>query len=283
MPHLAADLQHWLTTEKARGCLPHSLIESMVQAGHPRAYAQAAVAQTFGQAEFSSMPASSSPSKIQYASAQAPNAIALPDLPERKIDVLFALAAPRALLFANFLNAQECTALIALARQQMKPALVVDPQSGEYVPDKSRVSEATYFPHGHNELISTIEHRVETLLGFAPQRQEALQVLHYGVGGGYEPHYDYFNPAEPGSAAQLQRGGQRIATFIMYLNAVDDGGATAFPNVGLEVKPQPGNALYFESLSPAGQLDTNTLHAGTPVVQGEKWIATKWLREHAIF
>ena len=107
---------------------------------------------------------------------------------------------------------------------------------------------------------------------------EPLQILHYGVGAEYQPHYDYFAPEDQGTPTLLTHGGQRVATVIIYLNTPDAGGATVFPDVGLEVAPIRGNAVFFSYDRPAPV--SRTLHGGTPVVAGEKWIATRWMREH---
>jgi prolyl 4-hydroxylase len=102
-------------------------------------------------------------------------------------------------------------------------------------------------------------------------------VLHYRPGAEYKPHYDYFDPAQPGTSTILKRGGQRVATLVMYLNSPRRGGATTFPDVGLEVAPVKGNAVFF-SYDRAHPV-TRTLHGGAPVLEGEKWVATKWLRQ----
>ena len=81
----------------------------------------------------------------------------------------------------------------------------------------------------------------------------------------------------PGTAAVLARGGQRLATLVMYLNEPEGGGATTFPDIGFEVAPVKGNAVFFSYDRPAAS--TRTLHGGAPVLAGEKWVATKWLRE----
>jgi prolyl 4-hydroxylase len=78
-------------------------------------------------------------------------------------------------------------------------------------------------------------------------------------------------------ASVLQRGGQRVATLVMYLNTPNQGGGTTFPDVSLEVAPIKGNAVFFSYDRPHAV--TRTLHGGAPVVEGEKWVATKWLRE----
>ncbi len=103
-------------------------------------------------------------------------------------------------------------------------------------------------------------------------------MLHYAPGARYEPHHDYFDPAQPGTARIVERGGQRVATVVMYLNTPQRGGATTFPEVGLEVGAVRGNAVFFSYDRPDPA--TLSLHAGAPVLEGEKWVATKWLREH---
>jgi prolyl 4-hydroxylase len=74
-------------------------------------------------------------------------------------------------------------------------------------------------------------------------------------------------------------GGQRVATLVIYLNEVAGGGDTVFPRIGLAIKPRSGCGVYFEYCNAAGELDERCLHAGAPVSNGEKWIATKWLRQ----
>jgi prolyl 4-hydroxylase len=106
---------------------------------------------------------------------------------------------------------------------------------------------------------------------------EGLQILHYRPGAEYKPHYDYFDPNEPGTPTILKRGGQRVATLVMYLSEPEKGGGTIFPDVHLEVAPKRGNAVFFSYTR--AHPSTRTLHGGTPVIAGEKWIATKWLRE----
>jgi prolyl 4-hydroxylase len=63
----------------------------------------------------------------------------------------------------------------------------------------------------------------------------------------------------------------------MYLNTPARGGGTVFPDVEFEVEPIKGNAVFFSYDRPHSS--TRTLHGGAPVIEGEKWVATKWLRE----
>ena len=134
-----------------------------------------------------------------------------------------------------------------------------------------------FFERGENPVVARLEQRIATLLRWPLEFGEGLQILRYAPGAQYRPHYDYFDPSEPGTPVILKRGGQRVATLVMYLHEPEQGGATTFPDVGLEVAPKRGTGVFFsyERPDPA----TRTLHGGAPVLAGEKWVATKWLRE----
>ncbi len=126
-------------------------------------------------------------------------------------------------------------------------------------------------------MVARLEARIAKLLNWPVENGEGLQVLHYQPGAEYKPHYDYFDPNEPGTPTILKRGGQRVATVIVYLGEPEKGGGTTFPNVNLVVAPKRGNAVFFSYDKP--HPSTLSLHGGAPVIAGEKWIATKWLRE----
>jgi prolyl 4-hydroxylase len=119
--------------------------------------------------------------------------------------------------------------------------------------------------------------RIAHLLGWPVENCEGLQVLHYGPGAEYKPHYDYFDPAEPGTPSMLERGGQRVATLVIYLSTPTRAAPRCFPTCAWTVAPQQGHAVFFRYDRPHPA--SRTLHGGAPVVAGEKWVATKWLRE----
>ena len=208
--------------------------------------------------------------------AQMPNAFPTSD---REVSMLFALAAPRVILFDGLLAPEECDELIELSRGKLARSSVVNAATGSYDVHPHRTSAGTHFARGENELIRRIEARISELVEIPVERGEPLQILHYQPGGEYKPHFDYFDPAQPGNEAVLQHGGQRVATLVMYLNDVEAGGSTVFPEVGLDVLPRRGHAVYFAYTTEDGQLDKRSLHGGSPVGAGEKWIATKWFRQ----
>lgn len=280
--HVTPELNSWLESQLQRGCTQESLIKAMQNAGHSADYSQWLVRKistpsTLPEASLLQFDESMLDELRTHAS-ETPNHIVVDG---HSIEILLALNKPRTVLFGNFLTLSECDVLVAAATNKLDTSLIVDKDSGALREDQTRVSEGTYFSRGETALVSQIEARVNSVLGFELSRQEPLQILHYGVGGRYDAHYDYFDAADSGSAIALKNGGQRVATLVMYLNDVELGGATIFPRLALEVKPRKGHAVYFESMGDDGEMNPNTLHMGAPVGQGEKWIATKWIRESA--
>jgi prolyl 4-hydroxylase len=166
---------------------------------------------------------------------------------------------------------------MALAAPRLARSETVDNATGGSEVNAARTSDGMFFERGEAPLITAIEQRIATLLRWPVANGEGLQILRYRPGAEYRPHHDYFDPEHPGTARILERGGQRVGTLVMYLNTPEGGGATTFPDIGLEVAPVRGNAVFFSY--DHAHPDTRALHGGAPVTAGEKWVATKWLRE----
>lgn len=199
------------------------------------------------------------------------------DAGDRRVHVVQAMAMPRIVVFGSLLSDVECEELIALAKPRLARSLTVQTQTGGEEVNQDRTSNGMFFQRGENELVRRIEARIARLVNWPVDHGEGLQILQYGAGAEYKPHYDYFDPDQPGTPTILKRGGQRVGTLVMYLGEPEKGGGTVFPDVHLEVAPKRGNAVFFSYERP--HPSTKTLHGGTPVRAGEKWIATKWLRE----
>lgn len=195
-----------------------------------------------------------------------------------EIRILARSERPYVVALGNVLTADECAALIEYARPNLKRAEVVGANPGESMVDERRTADETVIELGETPLVARIDARIRELTGLPVAHGEGLQVMHYRVGGEYQPHFDFFDGATPGSLSRL-RFGQRVATMVIYLNDVEAGGETAFPDAGIEVAPQAGNAVYFAYADAQGRCDRLSFHGGNPVVAGEKWIATKWLRD----
>ena len=261
------DLRDWIVAQDRAGCAPDDILKAMRASGWEDAVARTALAQALPGA----VPAAPLPGPDLGAGA------AVLQLPDREVTVLLSLQRPRLVLFGGFLSEDECDALVALSRPRMARSQTVDRQSGGSEVNAARTSDGMFFERGEAPLVRRIEQRIAALLRWPEERGEGLQVLRYAPGTQYRPHFDYFDPTHPGTAAVLRQGGQRVATLLMYLQSPQLGGATVFPDAGLQVAPVKGHALFFAYDRP--HESTGTLHGGAPVVAGEKWVATKWLRE----
>jgi prolyl 4-hydroxylase len=193
------------------------------------------------------------------------------------VQVLASLQHPRVAILGQMLSPAECAALIDEARPRLSRSETVVNETGGSEVNRARTSQGMFFQRGETSLCRRIEARIAALLGWPVEHGEGLQVLRYAPGAEYKAHYDYFDPDHAGTSSILRRGGQRVATLVMYLNTPEEGGATVFPDAGLSVSAVAGQAVFFAYGSP--EPSSGTLHGGAPVVRGEKWVATKWLRE----
>ncbi len=196
---------------------------------------------------------------------------------DRDVSVLVSMREPRVVSFGQLMSHEECDELIALARPRLERSQTVVNDTGGSEVNDARTSKGMFFLRGENSVCQRLEQRLANLLNWPLENGEGLQILNYMPGAEYKPHYDYFDPAHSGTPKILQRGGQRVGTIVIYLNTPTKGGGTTFPDVGLEVAPIKGNAVFFsyDKAHPS----TKTLHGGAPVIEGEKWVATKWLRQ----
>ncbi|AWV07566.1 2OG-Fe(II) oxygenase [Marilutibacter maris] len=178
----------------------------------------------------------------------------------------------------RLLSADECRLLVACAQPQLRDSMTVDPVSGEARANPLRTSrDASFDPLAEDFALRCVQLRIAQAAQMELVHAEQLIVLRYAPGQQYRPHRDYLPPAT--LAGDRPEAGNRARTICVYLNAVADGGATAFPDAGLSVAPQPGCAVVFDNLDADGGPEPRSLHAGEPVVEGEKWLATLWLRE----
>jgi prolyl 4-hydroxylase len=198
--------------------------------------------------------------------------------PDAEVRVLQRLQSPVVVILERVLSSEECERLISLAQPRLQRSTVVDGRTGADIAVDRRSSEGMFFRLRENPFIAQLDERLSALMNWPVENGEGLQVLHYGPGGRYPPHYDFLTPSNHASSQSLARSGQRVSTLIVYLNDVLEGGETVFPEAGLSVVPRRGNGLYFEYTNSRMQVDPRSAHGGAPVVRGEKWIVTKWMR-----
>jgi len=183
-------------------------------------------------------------------------------------------SAPPIFTVDGFLSPAECSALMAAGSAGLKRSIVVDGAAGKSAAP-SRTSESCYLPKDETGWLAA---RVAALLGKPAATQEPPQVARYTAGQHYLPHFDAFDVTTGPGRECCATGGQRVATVLVYLNAVPRGGATAFPRLGTAFSPAPGRALVFFPCDLAGRLDPLALHAAEDALD-EKWVCQVWVRQ----
>jgi len=267
-----------------RACSPLDMANSMARSGqHSMAVARAAIDEAMriraggGQAANAPEMASAfaAPREMPYIDTSH-NIITLSD---REVEVQFVLKQPQVILLGNVVSDDECDAIISHCGARYTRSTVTAEADGASVVHEGRTSEMAFIQRGEAEVAERIDRRLAELAHWSPECSEPFQLQKYGPTQEYRPHYDWLDPESAGHRSHLARGGQRLATFILYLCDVEQGGGTVFPGLGLEVFPKKGSALWFLNTDNNHQPDRQTLHGGAPVVSGTKIIANKWLRQ----
>ena len=173
---------------------------------------------------------------------------------------------------AGFFTMDECQRLTGIVDSVARPSDVF----GGTGPEKGRTSYSGDV-EPNDPFIQMLQRRLDDLLGIDPRFGETIQGQRYQPGQEFKAHYDWFDTGSDYWKKE-RLAGQRSWTAMAYLNAVDEGGATEFPNLPLSIPPQPGALLVWNNMNPDGTPNPNSLHAGTPVVRGVKYVLTKWYR-----
>lgn len=202
---------------------------------------------------------------------------------DRKVRVVMSTGAGNleVIIYDEFVTPEEMQHLMDTTRDRMEPSAVVGPGFTN-MKHQARTSSGAFVDVGAHPLIQSIEERIAKITGIPVTHGEAFQVLHYEGTQEYQPHYDFFEPTDEKEKANLIQSGNRVGTMLLYLGDVEEGGSTYFPKLDLAVHPKPGQAVWFSYLDKDGVPDYRSEHAGLPIVKGEKWLATKWLRERPI-
>jgi prolyl 4-hydroxylase len=274
---MSEEWERWLDASLDKGCRTQDIVAAMVAAHYDEAYAEGAVRERQLRRAGAAARAAAGPYRYGTPTIRhRGNVIATSD---RTVRVAMRIEQPVVAVLDDVFSAQECDAVVALARARLQPSATLSPTTGENQVKDHRTSQGAFLEDAQEPLLRRLNRRIGEIMNQPVAHGEALHVLHYGVGAEYKPHHDFFDPANPGFAATLRRGGQRVATLIVYLNDVEEAGDTVFPKLGLSIVPRKGSAVYFEYMNEEGQLDEASLHGGAPVERGEKWVATKWVRQ----
>ncbi len=274
---ITPELRKWIIEQAQAGHQPDAVLTSMKTSGWDEDTAVEALETTLTDYLSEQKKKSELPAAVRVPEPSLDGSPSTVDAGDRHVTVIMSMKSPRVVVFGNVMSNEECDEMIALAMPRMERSQTVVNATGDSEVNEARTSRGMFFGRGENEVCKRLEARLAKLLNWPMVNGEGLQILNYKPGAEYKPHYDYFDPAHSGTPKILLRGGQRVGTIVMYLNTPTKGGGTTFPDVGVEVAPIKGQAVFFsyDKAHPS----TKTLHGGAPVVEGEKWVATKWLRE----
>ncbi|PLT32825.1 2OG-Fe(II) oxygenase [Bacillus sp. V5-8f] len=191
---------------------------------------------------------------------------------DREIHIIAKIEEPLIAILGNVLSEEECEQLILMAKDKMRRSKV----GAEREMNAIRTSSGMFFEDGENQTVAKIEKRISSIMNIPIEHGDGIQILKYVPGQEYKAHYDYFSPISRASE------NNRISTIVIYLNDVEEGGETFFPKLNFSVSPQKGMAVYFEYFYNENYLNELTLHGGAPVLKGEKWVATQWMRRQRL-
>ncbi|XP_073683792.1 prolyl 4-hydroxylase subunit alpha-1a isoform X1 [Garra rufa] len=185
---------------------------------------------------------------------------------------------PRIIRYHEIITEKEMEKIKELAKPRLRRATISNPITGVLETAHYRISKSAWLAAYEHPVVDRINQRIEDITGLDVKTAEELQVANYGVGGQYEPHFDFGRKDEPDAFKELGTG-NRIATWLFYMSDVSAGGATVFPEVGASVKPMKGSAVFWYNLFASGEGDYSTRHAACPVLLGNKWVSNKWIHE----
>ncbi|MBT8427874.1 MAG: 2OG-Fe(II) oxygenase [Erythrobacter sp.] len=188
---------------------------------------------------------------------------------------IYKVPTDRAEIFAvpNFLSPDECRRFITMIDVVARPSEL---HETAYIA-KFRTSYSGNF-NPNDPFVKGISRRIDDLLGMNPATGEAIQGQRYLPGQEFKPHNDWFYTDQEYWKLERKRGGQRCWTAMAFLNKVEEGGHTHFTEVGASIEPKPGVLLVWNNATPEGEPNVDTMHAGTPVIAGAKYVLTKWYR-----
>ena len=182
--------------------------------------------------------------------------------------------------YHNMITDNECDEIISLATPLIKPSTVIGENSMDELDDR-RTSHNTFLPKSY-KVVQNIYAKLSKIIGINSDHFEQLQVVRYEPGQQYKPHWDVCWE-EHKCDEFMKQGGQRYATFLLYLNDDFTDGETVFPYRNIKVKPKKGKAALFFNLEEDNKTKLeNSFHGGLPPTIGTKWLCNVWIRLNKI-
>uniref|UniRef100_A0A1I7Y5P8 procollagen-proline 4-dioxygenase n=1 Tax=Steinernema glaseri TaxID=37863 RepID=A0A1I7Y5P8_9BILA len=185
---------------------------------------------------------------------------------------------PLAVLFKEVISDYEISVVQQLATPKLRRATVQNAKTGALEHASYRISKSAWLKGYDHPVVDRINRRIDLMTNLNQETAEDLQIANYGIGGHYDPHFDFARKEETNAFKNLGTG-NRIATVLFYMSEPSKGGATVFTELGTAAFPTLHNALFWYNLRRDGEGDLRTRHAACPVLTGVKWVSNKWIHE----
>uniref|UniRef100_A0A1I8AHF3 procollagen-proline 4-dioxygenase n=1 Tax=Steinernema glaseri TaxID=37863 RepID=A0A1I8AHF3_9BILA len=185
---------------------------------------------------------------------------------------------PLAVLFKEVMSDDEIEVIQELAKPKLNRATVQNSVTGQLETASYRISKSAWLKGYEHEVVDRVNQRIDLMTNLEQETAEELQIANYGIGGHYDPHFDFARKEEVKSFESLGTG-NRIATVLFYMSQPEMGGGTVFTELKTTVMPSHHDALFWYNLYRSGEGDLRTRHAACPVLTGVKWVSNKWIHE----
>lgn len=177
---------------------------------------------------------------------------------------------PYIALYPQLLSLAECRYLAVLGTPWLQQAAVISAAGTARMDDQMRDAEACSIPNLSEDLVvQAINRCIASATGTQAAWGEPLNILKYAPGQQYKPHHD---------GTGSDNVSVRELTALIWLNDQFEGGETDFPEINIRVRGGTGDMLVFRNVHDDGRLDERMMHAGLPVTEGVKWMASRWIR-----
>merc|ERR1711978_533118 len=120
---------------------------------------------------------------------------------------------PRIVIFHDFLTDSEIETIKSMATPRFKRATVQNYLTGELETANYRVSKTAWLKEWEHDHVGHVYTRTHQLTGLNMETSEELQVSNYGIGGHYEPHFDFARREEKNAFASLGTGKKLVLQF----------------------------------------------------------------------
>lgn len=191
---------------------------------------------------------------------------------------------PRVARFPNFIGPATCAWMIEHMRARLQPAKIYSADHHGHVADQMRTNSISPLHLSCIDVVNVfVQYRISAVTELPVSNFDGPTALHYRVGEEIKDHYDYINPDIPNYDHEIRTRGERLITFLIYLNDDYDGGETAFPKLNVTHKGTLGEGLMFVNVLPDGKPNPNAVHAGRPPTRGEKWLISQFVRQQPVF